>query len=248
MVHFSLTSLVYAAHFENAIILLDIKNDNYLSLIDDSAEYLRYVLNTPFKRLEHGKYEPIPQSEKYPEYSFWISEFLKNAFIQENASDNRKNIASIPPIPGGLREYQWDTKTDWKSLKKGSFWGKIKAFWVLAKVHKILKKNKLAGIFDLIKKNNKSYSYNPTHEEIERLSAEVDAASILYFKKTYCLVWATTFCILALKKGWPCKLVIGIQTNPFYAHAWAEINDKVINDDPQVNQVLSIMCKLPENR
>lgn len=243
MLYFSLTPQIYAVHFENAVILLDIKNDNYLSLIDDAAKNLTYILKHPFKKNDDGTYKSLDESDDRP---FWIQEFLKNNFIQESSEKHRKDIAPDAIIAGGLREYQWDTKVDWKPFQKSSYVAIFKALIVLGRVHRTLRKNKLGGLFDLIRKNNNKTSIHPSQKEIEELAAAVDAASILYFKKTYCLAWATTFCILALKKGWPANLLIGVQTNPFYAHAWAEIDNIVINDDPQVNQVLSIIAQIHE--
>ena len=120
---------------------------------------------------------------------------------------------------------------------------------MLAKIHRILKHKGIKGVLDAIKATTATHKKlrQPTDQEINKLAAVVDAASLLYPKKTYCLAWASTFVLLSLKKNWACNLAIGIQTNPFYAHAWAEISGKVIHDDPVIAQVLSVILREPHS-
>jgi hypothetical protein len=67
-----------------------------------------------------------------------------------------------------------------------------------------------------------------------RISAAVDAASAFYFKRAWCLQRsAAATCLLRLR-GFPAQLVIGVKRMPFLAHAWVEIEGRVVNDDPLV--------------
>lgn len=249
MIKFSLSPHIYAAHFENSIIILDSQNDKYLSVIDDAANYFSLILKNSFL-YESDKYIPSQKQEiNLDELNSWINHFIEKKFIipvSENVP--QKLIASQPIKSGGLIEYKWDHKPSWQPFSSAEKLDVFPAFLTLAKVHRRLKKSGIKGILDLIEKTYKKNPnlIQPTESEINKLAATVDAATILYPKKTYCLAWASTFVLLALKRNWACSLEIGIQTNPFYAHAWAKLGDKVINDDPIIDQVLSIILKEPE--
>ncbi len=269
-IYFSLTPHTYAARFDNAIIILDSTNDNYLSFIDTAADYLQFALDSPFTRDQAGKLTPaenealsrgirhsqLATPDKNPQeftcdleqLNYWVSHFLENNFIQESTQEKRKNIAPLPLQAGGLIEYQWDHKPSWKPFTHTSKIQTIKTFFTLAHVHRTLKRKGIKGILDAIKNTTTQHKNLrlPTEQEINALADAVDAASLLYPKKTFCLAWASTFVLLALRKNWSCNLAIGIQVNPFYAHAWAQVAGNVIHDDPAIAKVLSIILKEPQ--
>ena len=250
---FSLTPHAYAARFDDSIIILDSTNDNYLSFIDSAAEYLQFILNSSFARNQDGTFVPSAEavSDKsdndLEELNYWIAHFIENNFICESAYSQRKTLAPLPLQPGGLIDYQWDHKPSWKPFAQTSKMQIIYAFFELARVHRLLKRNGIQGILDVIRNARAKHTdlRQPTEREIEQLSAAIDAASLLYPKKTFCLAWAATFVLLAFKKNWSCNLAIGIQTNPFYAHAWAQVAGSVIHDDPVIAKVLSIILQEP---
>lgn len=249
---FSLTSNIYAARFDNAIILLNSSNDKYLSFIDSAAQYFQMILSGEFQYDSNKKFLPIKKlngkfNSDVEELNYWINHFVENNFIEECHNKEQKLIAIDPLQSGGLIEYQWDHKTSWKPFALASKLGIIKAIFELARVHKTMKQKGIGGVLNSIKKikNKHKNLFKPTDKEIKKLASAVDAATILYPKKTFCLAWASTFVLLALKKNWKSSLVIGIQTNPFYAHAWAQIDGKVVHDDPVIAKVLSIILKEP---
>ncbi|MFA6535620.1 MAG: lasso peptide biosynthesis B2 protein [Candidatus Babeliales bacterium] len=249
MIYFSLSLHVYAARFDDAIVVLDSVQDKYFSIVDSAAQYLDDILNDSFEQDQQKRFVSAEKEYDSEQLNYWISYFIekKLIFIMDDFRANRKLISSAPLLPGGLKDYQWDTKSNWKPFKQASKIEIIKTFFYLAKIHRILKSKGIQGILDEIKKivSKQKKSNIPCEQEINSLSAAIDAASLLYPKKTYCLAWASTFVFIALKKNWACNLVIGIQTNPFYAHAWAELAGQVIHDDPVIAQVLSIILKEP---
>ena len=71
------------------------------------------------------------------------------------------------------------------------------------------------------------------HSQIWRICSAVDRAANFYFKHAWCLQRsAVGVCLLRLR-GFPAELVIGARKTPFYAHAWVEMNGKVLNDDEE---------------
>jgi hypothetical protein len=244
-VYFSLAPNMYATCFDNAVIILDGKNDNYLSLIDDAADYFCFILKHRFLQ-KNNKYYCADAPNQTDIHTYWITHFIEKSFI---ATSIQSTHLTEPLKQGGLIGYRWDAKISWKTMSPfahASAWDIINAYYMLLKISRSLKRTGISAIIDLLKKEKfEKNNYDPSEEEIKKLSTAVDAASILYPKKIYCLVWAATFAVVALKKGWRCNLVIGVQTNPFYAHAWAECTGKVINDDPMIAQLLSIIFREP---
>lgn len=73
-------------------------------------------------------------------------------------------------------------------------------------------------------------------DAIRRICTAVDRASTYYFKRAWCLQRsATAVCLLRLR-GLAAELTIGVQKIPFAAHAWAELDGRVVNDHPEVRK------------
>lgn len=77
--------------------------------------------------------------------------------------------------------------------------------------------------------------------DVARIRAAVDLASGFYFKRAWCLQRsAATACLLRLR-GFPARLIIGVQRMPFAAHAWVELDGRVINDEPRVCSAFEVI-------
>lgn len=242
MTYFSLTPHIFAARFENSVIILDARNDNYLSLIDSAAHYLSLILENS---LSYDKEKSLYMSDNVDleQLNYWIDFFTELNFIVESDQPDIKKIASPPMRNGGLSEYQWDTKSSWQPFKNTARYEIFKAWLMLIKIHWQMKRKGIGGILHHIEKLPCKSLQIPAETEIKKLADAIDAASIVYPKKIFCLAWAATFVVMARKRGWASNLVIGVQAQPFYAHAWAEISGKVVHDDPNIAEVLSIILK-----
>jgi hypothetical protein len=67
-------------------------------------------------------------------------------------------------------------------------------------------------------------------EIVDRVVAAVDRAAALYFKRAWCLQRSAACVRMLRRRGVPARLVLGVRPMPFYAHAWAELDGRVIND------------------
>ena len=75
----------------------------------------------------------------------------------------------------------------------------------------------------------------------EQICAAVDLACIWYWKETLCLQRsAATVCLLR-RAGIPAQLVIGAQQMPFRAHAWVEVDGRVLNDKPYAPEIYAVL-------
>jgi len=72
----------------------------------------------------------------------------------------------------------------------------------------------------------------------------LNMACTLYFKEVQCLQRSATLVCLLRKLGIPATLVIGAQRLPFQAHAWAEIDRRVINDSESTVELYGVLDRL----
>lgn len=245
---FSLKQGVYAAQCDLNVILLDANKDKYFSISTEVGTILLKILTTEFD-CRNGIYISLSEPElEESGLNYWVKYFTEAEFIEPGEA--KRVITQFPSslVPGGLSGYEWDRKDRLISVLKISPLLIVRLLWVLMKVDFTLRRKGISGILSLLKKLSLKQSFhNPDQVKVDYLSDALDAACTLYPKKMYCLSWAAAFTLVALKKGWRCSLVIGAQSPPFYAHAWAEINGTVINDKKIIQERLAIFFKEPFN-
>lgn len=71
----------------------------------------------------------------------------------------------------------------------------------------------------------------------------VNIACAFYFKKVLCLQRAAVTTCLLRKTGIPAQLVIGVQTLPYGAHAWVEVEGAVVNDKAYTQQMYTVLSR-----
>jgi hypothetical protein len=78
-------------------------------------------------------------------------------------------------------------------------------------------------------------------ETVERLCSAVDLACIWYWKEALCLQRSAATSCLLKSHGIFAQMVIGAQQMPFKAHAWVEVDGRVVNDKSYVSQIYAVM-------
>jgi hypothetical protein len=76
-----------------------------------------------------------------------------------------------------------------------------------------------------------------SRDAVERICSAVDMACIWYCKEVLCLQRSAATTCLLRKHGVPARLLIGAQQMPFKAHAWVEVDGKVVNDKQYVHEL-----------
>lgn len=69
----------------------------------------------------------------------------------------------------------------------------------------------------------------------------VDIACICYWKQVLCLQRSAATAGLLRKHGVPAVLALGAQLLPFKAHAWVEVEGRVVNDKPYVSEIYAVL-------
>jgi hypothetical protein len=80
-------------------------------------------------------------------------------------------------------------------------------------------------------------------DSVGPICAVVDMACIWYFKQALCLQRSAVTTCLLRKYGVSANLVIGAQQMPFKAHAWVEVDGKVVNDKQYVPEMHGVLTR-----
>jgi hypothetical protein len=78
-------------------------------------------------------------------------------------------------------------------------------------------------------------------DAIERVCAAMDMACIWYWKEVLCLQRSAATASLLKRYGIPARMMIGAQQMPFKAHAWVEVDGRVVNDKPYVREMYAVL-------
>lgn len=78
-------------------------------------------------------------------------------------------------------------------------------------------------------------------DAVREICTAVDRAATFYFKRAWCLQRSATAVFLLRLRGFGAQLAIGVQKIPFYAHAWAELDGRVVNDHPEVQKKYTVL-------
>ena len=62
-----------------------------------------------------------------------------------------------------------------------------------------------------------------------------------HLKRSLCLQRASVLVCLLRSLGFPAQMVIGVHKMPFYGHAWAEVNGKVVNDHANAQKFFHVL-------
>lgn len=118
----------------------------------------------------------------------------------------------------------------------------LNAYWRLIQFDLCLARKNFAALYTRVR-NCPIATKTPSIGTIERVCSAVDMASIWYWKEALCLQRSAATACLLKRYGVPAQLVIGAQTVPFKAHAWVEVDGRVVNDGPYVREMYAVLDK-----
>ena len=81
----------------------------------------------------------------------------------------------------------------------------------------------------------------PFPDALEQICSAVDMACIWYWKEALCLQRSAAATCLLKQYGVPAQMVIGAQQVPFKAHAWVEVDGRVVNDKPYTAEMYGVL-------
>jgi len=78
-------------------------------------------------------------------------------------------------------------------------------------------------------------------DSVEQICSAVDMACIWYWKEALCLQRSAATACLLKRYGVPAQMMIGAQQLPFKAHAWVEVDGRVVNDKPYMREMYAVL-------
>lgn len=82
---------------------------------------------------------------------------------------------------------------------------------------------------------------SPVANSVESVCAAVDMACIWYWKEVLCLQRSAATTCLLKRSGSQAQMILGAQQVPFKAHAWVEVDGRVLNDKPYVREMYAVL-------
>jgi hypothetical protein len=116
----------------------------------------------------------------------------------------------------------------------------LKAYWKLIHFDLYLARGNFAALYDKVRKYPVG-KRAPAPDAVARICSAIDLACIWYWKEALCLQRSAATACLLKKCGVPAQLVIGAQQMPFKAHAWVELDGRVVNDKPYTPEMYSVL-------
>jgi len=114
------------------------------------------------------------------------------------------------------------------------------AFLNLIRFDVYVARHKFAALYQYVRGYPLSSGTRPQMDATHICSA-VDKACLWYWKDALCLQRSATAACLLKKFGFNAQLVIGAQQLPFRAHAWVELDGRVVNDKPYMEEIYSVL-------
>jgi hypothetical protein len=116
----------------------------------------------------------------------------------------------------------------------------LKAYWKLIYFDLYLARGNFAALYDKVRKYPVG-KQPATPVAVEQICSAVDMASIWYWKEVLCLQRSAATTCLLKNYGVLAQMVIGAQQMPFKAHAWVEVNGRVMNDKPYTPEMYEVL-------
>ncbi len=116
----------------------------------------------------------------------------------------------------------------------------LKAYGKLIYFDLYLARGNFAALYEKLR-NYPLRRETPNSPSIEEICSAIDMACIWYWKEALCLQRSAATACLLRQYGVSAQLVIGAQQMPFKAHAWVEVEGRVVNDKPYMHEMYAVL-------
>lgn len=116
----------------------------------------------------------------------------------------------------------------------------LRAYWKLICFDFYLARGSFVALYEKVR--NCAVGESPAiHDATEQICAAVDMACIWYWKEVLCLQRSAAVACLLRTYGVSAQMLIGAQQMPFKAHAWVEVDGRVVNDKPYMRDMYAVL-------
>jgi Transglutaminase-like superfamily len=116
----------------------------------------------------------------------------------------------------------------------------LKAYWKLIVFDSYLTRGDFCGLYQRVR-THRLQRVQALNDTIARICSAVDRASIWYWKPVLCLHRSAVIACLLKSYGVRAEMIIGAQHLPFKAHAWVEVDGRVVNDKPYTPELYQVL-------
>lgn len=116
----------------------------------------------------------------------------------------------------------------------------LKAYLSLIHFDIYLARGSFAALYDNVR-HYPVRTRTPEPDAVERINYAIDMACIWYWKEALCLQRSAATACLLKNCGVRAQMVIGAQQMPFKAHAWVEVDGRVVNDKPYTPEMYAVL-------
>lgn len=116
----------------------------------------------------------------------------------------------------------------------------FEAYWKLIEFEAYLRRQSFSALYERVR--SCPVRPEPPHSHsVEQICSCVDLAAIWYWKEVKCLQRSAATVYLLRRHGVAAELVIGAQAMPFKAHAWVEVQGRIVNDRPYLAEKYAVL-------
>ena len=116
----------------------------------------------------------------------------------------------------------------------------LRAYLMLIYFDLFLARGNFAPLYERVRRSPVR-KVTPPDNGVERICSAMDMACIWYWKEALCLQRSAATACLLRRYGIAAELVIGAQQLPFKAHAWIEVEGRVVNDKPYMHEMYAVL-------
>ncbi len=117
----------------------------------------------------------------------------------------------------------------------------VQSYALLIRVDLLMRFRSLQAVHSLVRDQTVKGSVAEARPTVEAVCRAVELACVFYVRPVLCLQRSAAATILLRRCGWDARLLIGAQVFPFKSHAWVEVDGRVVNDKPYVQQIYSVL-------
>lgn len=228
--YLALDEMVSAVSYNNCLVILKQKTDEFLFLNDSQSDFMRNIWDKD-------------ASTFTTEEKLAVEEMRSIGIVGPQLSPRERPLLEDEKVSIGLTDTRWsqsDVKVDIRSFRPHYF---FKAMYLISSIRKVPEKYRLQRIIDSLRSKREQQKVdNP--RELFLIAENVNFAIRLSIKKVQCLEFAYAACSIAMQCGIFCTFRIGIQTHPFMSHAWIESKAGVVMDRSDLPSELAIIVSV----
>ena len=116
----------------------------------------------------------------------------------------------------------------------------VRAYWKLIYFDLYLARGTFSALYEKVR-HSEIGRQATVIDATEKICAAVDMACIWYWKQVLCLQRSAATACLLRGRGVPARMIVGAQQVPFKAHAWVEVEGKVVNDKPYMREMYAVL-------